>query len=93
MAELRDDTARHRFELDVEGSTAFVEYRDEPGRLVLVHTEVPAELGGKGVGSRLAAAVLDEARRRGRPVKAECEFIASYIERHPAYRDLLEQGR
>ena len=56
MAEnFRDNEARERFELDVEGHTAFVTYRKSSGAITLVHTEVPPELGGKGVGSKLGA--------------------------------------
>ena len=93
MAEVTDNPTRSRFELDVEGSVAFVDYARDANRLVLVHTEVPAALAGKGVGSALAKGVLDEARRRGFTVAPQCAFMASYIDRHPAYRDLLVPGR
>ena len=54
MAEnFHDNEARHRFELDVEGKTAFVTYRKSPGAITLVHTEVPPDLGGRGLESRL----------------------------------------
>jgi predicted GNAT family acetyltransferase len=46
----RDNEARDRFELDVDGTIAFVTYRKSPGAITLVHTEVPPELGGRGVG-------------------------------------------
>ena len=42
----RDNEADSRFELDVDGSIAFVTYRKSPGAITLVHTEVPPELGG-----------------------------------------------
>lgn len=89
MPEVTDNPARRRFELEVEGSVAFVDYVKAGERLVLVHTEVPAALAGKGVGSALAKGVLDDARRRGLTVEPECEFMAAYIDRHPAYQDLL----
>src|SRR5438105_2345749 len=46
--EVRDNGARSRYELDVDGHIAFVDYRLRPDRIVLVHTEVPSELGGRG---------------------------------------------
>jgi predicted GNAT family acetyltransferase len=73
------------------GATAFVTYRTEAHRLVLVHTEVPQALSGKGIGSAIARAVLDNARARGLRVVPECEFIASYIGRHPDYAGLVAQ--
>ncbi len=89
MAEITDNTARSRFELDVNGTAAFVEYVREPNRTILVHTEVPEALSGQGVGSRLAKGVLDRLRAEGTKVVPRCEFLAAYIERHPAYADLV----
>ena len=92
MSELVDNAAQRRFEMTVDGAVAFVEYAPRAGNtLELIHTEVPEALSGRGVGSRLAEAVLDEARRRGAGVVPTCEFIAGYIARHPGFRDLLRQ--
>ncbi len=89
MPEVADDTARSRFELNVEGAIAFADYVMDGDILVLTHTEVPAALSGKGIGSALARGVLDDARRRGLKVLPRCEFMAAYIERHPEYGDML----
>ena len=90
--ELRDNEERDRFELDVDGITAFVDYRKSPGTITLVHTEVPPELGGRGVGSRLARATLDAVRAQGRTLSVECPFIRSFMAKHPEYNDLLARG-
>jgi len=89
MTDIRDATERSRFELDSSGAVAFVTYRLDGGTLALLHTEVPDALAGQGIGSRLARGVLDLARARGLRVVPECSFIASWIDRHPAYADLL----
>lgn len=89
----RDDEARERFELDVEGHTAFVTYRKSSGAITLVHTEVPPELGGKGVGSKLAGATLDAVRAQGRQLTVECDFIRSFMSKRPEYNDLLAPGQ
>ena len=89
MTELTDNTAASRFEMAVDGAVAFVEYERRPDAVVLVHTEVPEALGGRGVGSRLAKAVLERVREEGTKLVPRCEFIASYIERHPEYQSLV----
>ena len=43
---------QNRFELALDGGTALVAYRRDGERLVLVHTEVPQQFAGQGVGSR-----------------------------------------
>lgn len=88
-ADVRDNAASHRFELVVEGTTAFIDYRRETGRIVLVHTEVPDSLAGKGVGSRLVKGALDMIRTEGIKLVPKCPFVAAYIEKHPEYRDLV----
>lgn len=86
--EIRENGARHRYELEIEGHIAFVLYKREPGVITFVHTEVPKELGGKGVGSRLAKHVLEAARADGVKVVPMCPFIAAWMKRHPEYDDL-----
>ena len=88
-ATVRDNPARHRYELETEGHVAFAEYRLATGVITFVHTEVPKELGGKGVGSALARGALEDVRRRGLRVVAECPFIKGFIAKHAEFNDLL----
>ena len=89
MPEVTDNAALSRYEMVVDGVTAFVTYAWHGDRLTLVHTEVPQALGGRGIGSSLATAVLEGVRSRGLRVVPECEFIAAFIKRHPEFADLV----
>jgi len=51
---------------------------------------VPAELGGKGVGSRLVKGALDQVRAEGLQVVAQCPFVNAWIGKNPAYADLVK---
>jgi predicted GNAT family acetyltransferase len=88
----RDNDERNRFELDVDGTIAFVTYRKSPGAITLVHTEVPPDLGGRGIGSKLGRATLDTVRAQGRKLSVECDFIRNYMTKRPEYNDLLADG-
>jgi predicted GNAT family acetyltransferase len=79
----------HRFELAVDGSTAFLEYRLDGTKLVLTHAEVPEAFEGRGVGSKLVKLTLQYARDEGLSVLPDCSFVRSYFERHPEERDVL----
>jgi len=93
MASIRvaDNQAEQRYDVFVDDEPAgFAAYRLEPGRIVFTHTEIDDAFEGQGVGSALAAAALDDARARGLRVVPQCPFIAGYIDRHPAYADLVD---
>ena len=87
---VRDNVARHRFELDADGHVAFSNYKREGGTLTVLHTEVPAALNGRGIGSALVRGLLDIARAQGLTVKPLCPFVAGYIAKHPEYADLVQ---
>jgi hypothetical protein len=85
-----NNPAHQRYELDVDGHIAATYYKIADGVITFIHTEVPPELGGKGIGSRLIKGALDQVRADGLKVSAECPFVKAYIEKHPEYADLLK---
>jgi uncharacterized protein len=89
MSNVNDNTERKRFELQVEGHTAFIDYRRQGNVIAMTHAEVPKELNGRGIGSALAKGALDLVRQRNETVLPQCPFVESYIERHPDYQDLV----
>ena len=89
MASVRDNTAQSRFELDVEGSTAFANYHLTPQAVIIMHTETPRALRGRGVATELVAGALQIIRSDGRKVVAGCSFVADYLHKHPEFADLL----
>lgn len=59
------------------------------GTFDFTHTEVDERFEGEGIGSRLAAGVMDFARQEGVRIRPSCSFIRSYMERHEETHDLL----
>ena len=81
---------RSRYEALVDDNVAgFAEYRMDGEDMVFTHTEVDDAYEGQGVGSRLVRGALDDVRRQGRQIEAQCPFVHSYIHRHAEYQDLL----
>lgn len=85
-ASVTDDPARHRFELALDGGTAFLLYERTDDALRLIHTEVPAHLRGHHVGETLVEAALQSARSSGLRIVAVCPFVTAYMRKHPAVR-------
>ena len=89
MTDVVNNKAHHRYELAVDGHLAATYYAISGNVITFIHTEVPPELGGKGVGSKLIKGALDQVRAEGLKVIARCPFVKAYIEKHPDYADLL----
>ena len=85
-----DNPAASRYEIRVGNQLAgFANYRTEPDRIIVTHTEIDPTFEGRGFGNRLAAATLDDLRRRHLAVTPQCPFMAKYIDEHPDYADLV----
>ena len=63
VSDIVDRPEEHRFVVTVDGHTAELVYRLRKDRLVLIHTEVPEALGGRGLGGELVEAAIDRAVR------------------------------
>jgi len=89
MAEITHDAQSQRFQCTVDGYRCVLDYRQAGGTMSILHTGVPAEVGGRGIAADLTRAALDEARRQGWRVAPLCSYAEAYLRRHPEYADLL----
>jgi predicted GNAT family acetyltransferase len=72
-----------RFEVWKDGSVAYVEYDVHDGALDIMHTIVPFNLEGRGVGSALVEAAYEWGRGEGLVPVATCRFAHVWLQRHP----------
>ena len=85
-----DNPAERRYEALVGDRMAGIaEYRLAGNRVIFTHTETDPGFAGQGIASRLARGALDDVRARGLVMTPKCPFIAAYVQRHPAYQDLV----
>jgi predicted GNAT family acetyltransferase len=80
---ISDNRALKRFELTMDGLTAFLAYERTPDTLTLIHTEVPEGLRGRHLGEALVEAALHAGRSEGLRIVAICPFVRAYMRRHP----------
>jgi hypothetical protein len=88
--QVRHEPSRHRFAIGEGDALATLTYREEADRIVFVHTGVPAELEGGGIGAQLAQAGLKYAREHHLLVVPRCPFVAAYIKRNPEFAELVD---
>lgn len=82
----------HQFEIRIDDDVARLRYAIRDGAIELIHTEVPARLGGQGLGNELARASLEFAREQKLHVIPTCPFVRSFLKRHDEFSKLTERA-
>lgn len=90
--QLIDDVENKRYYFDIDGVKPRIEYILVKDKIYLTHTEVPKSLAGKGIGSAIVKAVLEDIDARELTLVPLCPFVAMYIKRHPEWRRLVLKG-
>jgi hypothetical protein len=83
------NAAGSRFEVRLGCGVARCDYRMDDGVMLLVHTEVPEAMEGRGIAAALVRAALEHAAAAGLRVRPRCSYVSAYLARHPQYRGLL----
>lgn len=75
----------NRFEIRADSLVAELTYTILGDTITFLHTGVPPEWEGQGVGKKLVVAGLDYARANGFKIRSMCSFVSAYLKRHPEY--------
>ena len=82
--EVIHDEAQNAFTVAMYDRIAHLDYRTtSSGRMKILHTLVPREMGGMGVAASLARAALAYAEEHEMIVVPYCPFVQAYLKRHP----------
>jgi uncharacterized protein len=88
MTAIDHNAEQHRFQTEVDGHLAYVEYEPMQGGISITHTIVPSEIGGRGIAAALVEASLKHAREQGWKVVPACSYADVWMRRHPEYASL-----
>ena len=89
---VQHNPASKRFEAIVDGMLCRTDYRMHGDTMMLVHTEVPSQLEGRGIASALVKASFAHAAANGMDVLPVCSYVRSWVQRHPEVEPLLAGG-
>jgi predicted GNAT family acetyltransferase len=79
---IRDNIARSRYELEIDGQIVFANYRRDGTTLSILHVEAPPKLRGTGAASRLMQGIAETARATGAKIVPLCGYAAAWLRRH-----------
>lgn len=89
-ADIRHDAGRRRYSLVIDGVEAYLTYeRPKPKHRHITHTIVPDALGGRGLGKRLVARVMEDVIAEDETVSSSCWFASALIDKSPDWAKLL----
>jgi predicted GNAT family acetyltransferase len=88
---ITNNTKLNRFETEVNGEFAYVEYRFYKDDIALMHTFVPESARGKGIAAALAKFSLEYVKEHKLKLMVYCPTIAKYMKEHPEYQSLLDK--
>lgn len=84
------DAPRQCFEAWVDGQRCELDYRREPGRLIITHTGTAPALRGRGLAARLVEHALQWAAPLELQLLPACSYVQLYLQRQPRWQRLQE---
>jgi len=82
----------HRFEIIFEGHKAFIDYKERPGKITLIHTEVEPELEGKGAATAVIEKTLEYIEQHNYKLVPLCPLVFAYIKRHSEWKRIVDEN-
>ncbi|MEM9325378.1 MAG: GNAT family N-acetyltransferase [Bacteroidota bacterium] len=75
---------------DKEKEIAEMTYRRRPDKILILHTGVEREYGGRRLGYNMVVRGVEDARKGGYKIKPYCPFAKRVIEGNPDFHDVLD---
>lgn len=80
---------KKRFEIEIDGHFAFIDYKTLGNDIALVHTETDPELSGKGAAATVVEKTLHYLDDNDITLHPFCPYVFAYIKRHPECKRIV----
>lgn len=80
---------KKRFEIEVDGYYAFIDYKEPGDKIALIHTETDPELAGKGAASAVVEKTLHYLDDNNITLLPFCPYVFAYIKKHPEWKRIV----
>jgi len=83
---------RRQFEIAVDGKHAgLVQYVEDGGQRIFIHTEVDDAFAGQGLAGTLVRQALDATRAECLRIAATCPYVAKFLTKNHDWDDILDK--
>lgn len=80
---------KKRFEIEIDGHFAFIDYKEPGDKMALIHTETDPELQGKGAASAVVEKTLHYLDANNIILLPYCPYVFAYIKKHPEWKRIV----
>jgi len=90
ILDIEHDKGHNRFTLNINGELAKVDYKIKNNKMYLVHSEVPYNLRGQGIGKTLVEKTFEKLTEEGYKAVAVCSYIKAVAKRSENWNSIIE---
>ncbi len=83
------NVAKKRFEIEIDGHYAFIDYKEPGDKIALIHTETDPELAGKGAAAAVVEKTLHYLDENNIELLPFCPYVFAYIKKHPEWKRIV----
>lgn len=96
QVEVRDDPARHRFDILVDGAQAGYSLYTHPAenpdqQRIFYHTVIDDAFGGRGLAGTLTSAALEASIADGYRIVPVCPYVVRWLGKHPGLEGSVDR--
>ncbi|EGV42543.1 N-acetyltransferase [Bizionia argentinensis JUB59] len=80
---------KERFEIEIDGHYAFINYKEFGSQIALVHTETEPDIAGQGAAKAVVEKTLHFLDKHNVEVLPFCPYVFAYIKKHPEWKRIV----
>lgn len=88
---LKKNETLKRFEIEVNGHFAFINYKENGTQISLIHTEAEPELSGTGAAAAVVEKTLYYIEESGKKLLPFCPYVFAYIKKNSEWKRIVDE--
>ena len=90
ILDVQHDKVNNAYLLAINEEIAKVEYQLKNGKMYLIHSEVPIQLRGRGIGKELVEKTFEKLTKEGYKAVAVCSYVKAVAKRSDKWKEIIE---